>query len=57
MVAGRLMIRGAVVSVRRNNYLFIAHEINIKWYIDGELQDIEDEDVGSIDRGGEATDV
>lgn len=57
MVAGRLMIGGSVVSVRRHNHLFIAHEVNIKWNIDGELQNIEDEDIGSVDGGGEAADV
>lgn len=57
MVAGRLMIWGTVISIRRHNHLFIAHEVNIKRYIDGELQNIEDEDIGSVDRGGEAADV
>lgn len=57
MVAGRLMIWGTVISICRYNHLFVAHEINIKWYVDGELQNIEDEDVGSVDRGGEAANV
>lgn len=57
MIASRLVIWGTIVSICRHNYLFVAHEINIKWYIDGELQNIEDEDVGPIDRGGEAADV
>lgn len=57
MVAGRLMIRGAVISICRHNDLFIAHEINIKRYVDGKLQNVEDEDIGPINRGGEAADV
>lgn len=57
MVAGCLMIWGTIISVSRHNHLFIAHEINIKWYIDGELQNIEDEDIGSVDWWGEAADM
>lgn len=57
MVAGRLMIWGAIVGVRRHHNFFVAHEINIERYVDGEFQNIEDEDIGSVDRRGEAADA
>lgn len=57
VVAGRLVIRGSVVGVRRHHHLFVSHEVNIEGHVDGELQDVEDEDVGSVDRAGEAADV
>lgn len=57
VVAGRLMIWGSIVGVRRHHHLFVSHEVNIEGHVDGELQDVEDEDIGSVDGAGEAADV
>lgn len=54
VVAGCLVIWGPIVGVCRNHHLFVAHEVNIERHVDGKLQDVEEEDIGSIDRGGEA---
>lgn len=57
VVAGSFMIWGSIIGIGRHHHLLIAHEINVEWHIDGELQDVEDEDVGSISRAGEAANV
>ncbi len=57
VVTGRLMIWGSIVGVRRHHHLLVAHEVNVERHIDGELQDVEDEDVGSIDWAGEAANM
>lgn len=57
VVACRLMIRGSIVGVRRDHNLFVSHEINIEGHVDGKLQDVEDEDVSSIDGAGKAANV
>lgn len=57
VVAGRLVIRSSVVGVRRHHDFLVAHEVNIERHVDGELQDVKDEDVGAIHGAGEAADV
>lgn len=57
VVASRLMIWGPIVGICRHHHFVITHEINVEWHVDGELQDVEDEDIGSIHRGGETANV
>lgn len=57
VVAGRLMIWGSIVGICRHHHLLIAHEINVERHVDGELQDVEDEDEGAVDWAGKAADV
>ena len=57
MVAGRFMIWGSIIGIGRHHHLLVAHEINVERHVDGQLQDVEDEDVGSISGAGKAADV
>lgn len=57
MVAGRFVIWSSVIGICRHHHIFIAHEVDVEWHVDGKLQDMEDEDVGSVDRAGEAANV
>ena len=57
VVAGCLVIWGSVIGICRHHHIFVSHEVDVEWHIDGELQDVEDEDIGSIDRAGEAADM
>lgn len=57
VVAGRFVIWGSVVGVRRHHHVLVAHEVDVEWHVDGELQDVEDEDVGPVDGAGKAADV
>lgn len=57
VVAGRLMIWGSVVGVCRHHHLLVAHEVNVERHVDGELQDVEDEDIGAVDGAGKATNM
>lgn len=57
MVAGCLMIWGSIIGIRRHHHLLVAHEVDVERHVDGELQDVEDEDIGSIHRGGETANV
>lgn len=57
MIAGCLMIWGSIICICRHHHIFITHEVNIERHINGKLQDVEDEDIGSIHRAGKAADV
>lgn len=57
VVAGRLMIWGSVVGICRHHHLLVAHEVNVERHVNGELQDVEDEDVGAVDGAGKATNM
>lgn len=57
MVAGGLVIWGSVIGICRHHHILIAHEIDIEWHVDGKLQNVEEEDIGSIDRAGETANV
>lgn len=57
VVAGRLVIRRPIVGVRRHHHLVVAHEVDVERHVDGELQDVENEDVGAVHWGGETADV
>lgn len=57
LVASRLMIWGSIVGISRHHYVFIAHEINVQWHVDGELQDAKAEEIGAVDGAGEAANV
>lgn len=57
VVAGCFVIWGSVIGICRHHHIFVAHEVDVEWHVNGKLQDVEDEDVGSIDRAGEAANV
>lgn len=57
LVASCLMIWGSIVGISRHHYLLIAHEINVQWHVDGELQDAKAEEISAVDRAGEAANV
>lgn len=57
MVAGSLVIWGAIIGIRRHHHFFIAHEVNIEGNIDCQLQDVEDEHVCSVHWTGEPSNV
>lgn len=57
MIAGGLMIRGSIIGIRRYHHLLVAHEVNIEGDADGQLQDVKNENVRSVHRTGEPTNV
>lgn len=57
VVAGRLVIWGTVIGVCRHHHILVAHEVDVERHVDGEFQDVKDEDVGSVDGAGEAANV
>lgn len=53
MIAGGLVVRSAIVGIRGHHHLFIAHEVDVQGHADGQLKDMEDEDVSAWSRTGE----
>lgn len=51
------MIWSSIIGVRRCHHLLVAHEVDEERRIGSELQDVEVEDIGSVDGTGEAPDV
>ena len=54
MVARSLVVRRPIVGVRRNHHLLVAHQVDIEWDVDGQFEDVEDEDICAVGWAGEA---
>lgn len=53
MIAGGLVVRSAIVGIRRHHHLFIAHEVDVQGHAYGQLQDVEDKDISTRSGTGE----
>lgn len=57
VVASRLVVGRSVVGVAGHHHFVVAHQVDVKRHVDGQLQDVEQEDVRAADGAGEAADV
>lgn len=51
------MIWGSIIGICRYHDLLVAHEVNVKGNVNSKFQNVEDEDIGSVHRTGEAANV